>query len=188
MSAETVAQMAEFGLRPTHVFVQAGVGSFAAAIVAHLAHMYGEHPPRFIVVEPTEAACMLASARAGRLHAATGELDTIMAGLACGEPSTLAWKILREWTCCFISCGNTTAANGMRILANPIGDDERVEAGESGAVGIGLLDRLTNHPDCEVLRKELEMGPESTVLVFNTEGATDPVNYRDVVWYGKYGG
>ena len=190
MSAETVAQMAESDLRPTHVFVQAGVGAFAAAMVAHLAQVYADRPPRFIVIEPNRAACMLASARAGdgRPHAVTGDLDTIMAGLACGEPSTLAWDILREWGCCFISCGNATAANGMRILANPIGDDAAVEAGESGAVGIGLLDRLANHPDCAALRKELALGPESTVLVFNTEGATDPVNYRNVVWYGKYAG
>jgi len=190
LSAETVAQMAESGLRPTHVFVQAGVGAFAAAMVAHLAQVFAQRPPRFVVLEPNRAACMLASARAGdgRPHAVTGDLDTIMAGLACGEPSTLAWDILREWVCGFISCGNATAANGMRILANSIGDDTTIEAGESGAVGIGLLDRLANHPDCAVLRKELELGPESTVLVFNTEGATDPVNYRDVVWYGKYGG
>ena len=190
MSAETVDQLKENGQHPSHVFVQAGVGSFAAAMVAHLAQAYADRPPRFIVIEPTQAACMLASARAGDglPHAVTGNLDTIMAGLACGEPSTLAWEILREWVCGYISCGNATAANGMRILANPIGDDARVEAGESGAVGVGLLDRLTNHPDCEDLRTALEIGPESTVLIFNTEGATDPVNYRDVVWYGKYGG
>ncbi|BBO69616.1 PLP-dependent lyase/thiolase [Desulfosarcina alkanivorans] len=190
MTAEAVAQMAGAGLHPTHVFVQAGVGSFAAAMVAHLARVYADQPPRFIVVEPDRAACMLASARAGdgRPHAVTGDLDTIMAGLACGEPSPPAWDILWEWACCFISCGNATAANGMRILANPVGDDEAIEAGESGAVGIGLLDLLANHPDCSSLSKALELGPGATVLVFNTEGATDPVNYRDVIWYGKYGG
>ena len=190
MSAEAVAQMGESSLRPTHVFVQAGVGSFAAAMVAHMVQVYADRPPRFIVIEPTQAACLLASARAGdgQPRAVRGELGIIMAGLACGEPSTLAWEILKEWVCCFISCGNATAANGMRILANPIGEDARVEAGESGAVGIGLLDRLASHPDCEPLRKELKIGPQSTVLVFNTEGATDPANYQDVVWYGKYGG
>jgi len=190
MSVETVAQMAESGLRPSHVFVQAGVGSFAAAMVAHLAHVYADRPPRFIVVEPTRAACMLESALAGdgRPRTVIGDLDTIMAGLACGEPNALAWDILQEWVGCYISCDDATAANGMRILANPLGDDARVEAGESGAVGVGLLDRLVNHPECAKLRQELGIGPESVVLVFNTEGATDPVNYRDVVWYGKYGG
>ena len=190
MSAETVAQMAASNVRPSHVLVQAGVGAFAAAMVAHLAHAYAERPPIFIVIEPTRAACLLASARAGdgRPHAVTGDLDTIMAGLACGEPSPMAWTILHEWAGAFVSCDNAVAANGMRILANPIGDDAMVEAGESGAVGVGLLDRIVNHPDCAALRTALEIGPQSTVLAFNTEGATDPVNYRAVVWYGKYGG
>jgi diaminopropionate ammonia-lyase len=190
MSMETVSQMAELSLRPTHVLVQAGVGAFAAAMVGHLAGMFVDSAPRFIVVEPTRAACMLASAAVGdgRPHAVGGNLDTIMAGLACGEPSPPAWEILKEWACAYISCENDVAANGMRIMANPVGDDDAVEAGESGAVGIGLLDRLVNHPGCEALRKKLEIGMNSTVLVFNTEGATDPDNYRDVVWYGKYAG
>jgi len=189
MSAEAIDQMTAAGMRPTHVFVQAGVGAFAAAMVAHMANVFGDSPPRFIVVEPIRAACMLASARAGdgRPRGVSGDLDTIMAGLACGEPSTIAWDILREWSCCFVGCEDFVAANGMRILANPAGRDAAVEAGESGAVGIGLLDRLANHPDCAALRQELEIDSESTVLVFNTEGATDPANYRDVVWYGKYG-
>jgi diaminopropionate ammonia-lyase len=188
MSLEAVEQMAAMGMRPTHVFVQAGVGAFAAAMVAHMAHVFFDSPPRFIVVEPARAACMLASARAndGRPRGVAGDLNTIMAGLACGEPSTLAWDILGGWSCCFIGCEDFVAANGMRILANPTGEDAAVEAGESGAVGIGLLDRLANHPDSAVLRQELEIDSESTVLVFNTEGATDPVNYRDVIWYGKY--
>jgi len=190
MSVEAVEQMAAGVMRPTHVFVQAGVGAFAAAMVGHMANAFSDSPPRFIVVEPIQAACMLASARAGdgRSRGVAGDLDTIMAGLACGEPSTLAWDILREWCCCFIGCEDFVAANGMRILANPIGEDAAVESGESGAVGIGLLDRLANHPACAVLRQELEIDSESTVLVFNTEGATDPDNYRDVLWYGKYGG
>jgi diaminopropionate ammonia-lyase len=190
MSIEAVEQMTAAGMRPTHVFVQAGVGAFAAAMVGHMANVFSNSSPRFIVVEPIQAACMLASARAGDSlpRGVKGDLDTIMAGLACGEPSTLAWEILREWSCCFIGCDDFVAANGMRILANPIGEDAAVESGESGAVGIGLLDQLANHPDGAVLRRELEIDSESTVLVFNTEGATDPVNYRDVVWYGKYGG
>jgi diaminopropionate ammonia-lyase len=130
---------------------------------------------------------MLASAAAGRPRAVTGDLDTIMAGLACGEPNPLAWEIFREWAGGFISCNDGIAADGMRILAAPLAGDPPVEAGESGAVGVGLLDRLINHPDCTDLKQALGIGPASSVLVFNTEGATDPVNYRDVVWYGKYG-
>jgi diaminopropionate ammonia-lyase len=78
------------------------------------------------------------------------------------------------------------AANGMRILANPLGGDASVEAGESGALGIGLMDLLANHTDFETLKEDLEMGPDSTLLFFNTEGATDPINYQEIIWHGKY--
>jgi diaminopropionate ammonia-lyase len=152
--------------------------------------VYSDSAPRFIVVEPTRAACLLASSAAGdgRPHTVGGSLDTIMAGLACGEPSPPAWEILQEWACAFISCENYVAANGMRILANPLAGDDPVEAGESGAVGIGLLDLIATQPAFERLKRRLDIGPKSTLLCFNTEGATDPDNYRDVVWYGNYTG
>lgn len=189
MSTEAIDQMTDIQRRPTHIFVQAGVGAFAAAMVAHLANAFKDQPPRFIVVEPTHAACMLASAASadGRPHTVTGDLDTIMAGLACGEPSSIAWEILREWSCGYFSCDNYVAANGMRILANPLAGDDPVEAGESGAVGIGLLDLIANHSDFRELKQDLKIGPDSTVLLFNTEGATDPVNFRQILWYGRYG-
>jgi diaminopropionate ammonia-lyase len=186
LSMEAIDQMAEERLRPTHVFVQAGVGAFAGAMVAHLAGVYTDPPPRFIVVEPTHAACMLASADAGRPLSVTGRLDTIMAGLACGEPSPAAWEILQAFSNCYIGCDNYVAANGMRILANPLAGDDRIEAGESGSVGIGLLDLIANHPDFEALRQSLHIGKDATVLLFNTEGATDPDNYRNILWYGTY--
>ncbi len=188
MSVEAIDQMAVMRLRPSHVFVQAGVGSFAAAMVAHLTGVFEDQPPRCMVVEPTHAACLLASAAAGdrRPRAVTGELETIMAGLACGEPSPIAWEILREWSSGYFSCDDFVAANGMRILANPLAGDDRVEAGESGAVGIGLLDLIANHADFYALRQALQIGPDSIVLLFNTEGATDPDNHREILWYGKY--
>jgi diaminopropionate ammonia-lyase len=188
MSKEAIGQMSRDRLHPTHVFVQAGVGAFAGAMVAHLVNEFKEKPPRFIVVEPTRAACMLASAAAGdgRPHAVTGDLDTIMAGLACGEPSPLAWEILHAFSNAYVSCDNYVAANGIRILANPLAGDDCVESGESGSVGIGLLDLIANHADFLALRRFLHIGPDSTVLIFNTEGATDPDNYREILWYGKY--
>ena len=188
ITMEAIDQMAEKRLHPTHVFVQAGVGSFAGAIVAHLAAVFKDESPRFIVVEPTPAACMLASAADGdgRPHAVTGDLDTIMAGLACGEPNPMAWDILWAYSSAYISCDNYVAANGMRILANPLAGDDCIEAGESGAVGIGLLDLLTNQHDFILLKAGLDIGPDSRILFFNTEGATDPEGYREILWHGKY--
>jgi diaminopropionate ammonia-lyase len=188
MCAEAVSQMSQEGIRPTHVFVQAGVGALAGAMVGYLVNKFQDNPPRFIIMEPNNAACILASAAAGDglPHAVTGDLNTIMVGLACGEPNPIAWDILRNFPSCYISCDNFVAANGIRILANPLEGDDAVEAGESGSVGIGLLDLLANNPDFGKLKQELKIGPDSNLLFFNTEGATDPENYREILWHGKY--
>lgn len=190
LCAEAVNQMSQEGIcrRPTHVFVQAGVGSLAGALVGYLVNKFQNNPPLFIIMEPDNAACMLASAAAGNglPHAVTGDLNTIMAGLACGEPNPIAWDILRDFSSCYISCDNFVAANGIRILANPLEGDDVVEAGESGSVGIGLLNLLSNIPDFGKLKQELKIGPDANLLFFNTEGATDPENYREILWHGKY--
>jgi diaminopropionate ammonia-lyase len=188
MGAEVVDQMDGMGVCPTHVFVQAGVGTFAGAMVGYLVNRFGDNPPRFIIMEPNNAACMLASAAAGDglPRTVTGDLNTIMVGLACGEPNPFAWDILRDFSSCYISCDDFVAANGIRILANPLEGDDAVEAGESGSVGIGLLDLIANNPDFGKLKKELEIGPDSILLFFNTEGATDPENRREILWHGKY--
>ena len=188
MCSETVDQLRAEDAYPTHIFVQAGVGALAGAVVGHLAQVFQEPRTKFIIMEPNNAACIFASAAAGdgQPHAVTGELDTIMVGLACGEPNPLSWEILRDIPNAYISCDNSVAANGMRILANPLGDDTSLESGESGAVGMGLMDLLANHTDFKALKEDLEIGPDSTLLCFNTEGATDPVNYREIIWHGKY--
>lgn len=188
MCVEAADQMALTGLRPTHVFVQVGVGSLAGAVVGYLLNRFPDHPPRFITMEPTRAACIFASAAAadGRPHAVSGDLNTIMAGLACGEPNPMAWEILRDFCCCYVGCEDFTAANGVRILANPLHGDTFVEAGESGAVGLGVLDLLCNNDRFGELKQELAIDRDSTLLFFNTEGATDPETYREIVWHGKY--
>jgi diaminopropionate ammonia-lyase len=139
-------------------------------------------------MEPNNAACIFASAAAGdgRPHAVTGDLNTVMTGLACGEPNPIGWNILRDFCSCYVSCDDFVAANGVRILANPLEGDARVEAGESGAVGLGVLDLLCNSERTAELKQELGIGLDSTLLFFNTEGATDPDNYREIVWHGKY--
>lgn len=174
------------GARPTHVFLQAGVGSFAASIVGHLAARYGDARPLTLIVEPDEAACIYKSARMndGNPHAVPGSLPTIMAGLACGEPSATAWEILRDYADVFISCPDMLAARGMRILGNPLYGDPAVVSGESGgAVGIGVLSEAAHDDD---LAAALRLGPDAQVLVISTEGDTDPGAYRDIVWDGRY--
>ena len=187
MCKEAVDQMDKINATPTHVFIQAGVGAMSGAVVGYLVNKFRDRSPRFIIMEPNNAACIFASATAGdgKPHAVTGDLDTIMAGLACGEPNLISWPILRDFPSAYVCCDNYVAANGIRILANPVGGDSAVEAGESGSVGIGLLDLLANHSAFKEIKEALDIGPDSKLLFFNTEGATDPVNYREILWYGK---
>ncbi|HDI60381.1 MAG TPA: diaminopropionate ammonia-lyase [Desulfobacteraceae bacterium] len=169
---------------PTHVVLQAGVGSFAAAIQAELSACLGERRPRATVVEPTRAACFYRSALAGdgQPHPVEGDLDTIMAGLACGVPSPLAWNILWPSADLFVACPDRVARRGMRVLGNPLEGDPPVISGESGAVGLGLVFETMSDPRLAGLKQAMGLDPGSRVLVFSTEADTDPVMYRRVVW------
>ncbi|NLY53487.1 MAG: diaminopropionate ammonia-lyase [Firmicutes bacterium] len=187
IAAESWEQMQVLGLRPTHIFLQAGVGSLAASQVGYWQGQLAEHPPKFVVMEPEQAACFYLSAKQkdGQPHAVGGNLETIMAGLSCGEPNPLAWPLLRDYTTAFASCPDYVAAYGMRIFGNPWAGGERITAGESGAVGAGLL-ALLAQPTYQAWRQRLGLTQDSVVLLINSEGATDPVNYQAIVWDGKY--
>ena len=171
---------------PTHIFVQAGVGSMACAVVGFFAEYLKDKPPVFTVVEPDAAACIFATASAqdGKMHPVTGDMDTIQAGLACGEPCPIAWDVLKENVSFYLSIPDTAAAEGMRVLARPQGNDPAIVSGESGASGFGALyDILTRRPE---IRKQLGIGSDSVVLCISTEGDTCRENYIDIVENGKY--
>jgi len=157
-------------------------------MAALLLDAFGADPPRIVVLEAMPAECFYESVRLGRKTAVGGELDTIMAGLACGEPNPLAWDILRDAGFAFLAAPNEAAAHGMRVLGNALPGDEKVVAGESGAVGPGVLGWLMQRPECASLRDELGLGADSRVLCFSTEGDTDPAMYRQIVWEGAYRG
>ena len=163
---------------PTHIFLQAGVGSMAAAVAAYFAQAYPQNPPKIILVEPTAADCFFRSAANGEITAVTGEMRTMMAGLACGEPSPIAWDILKGLTAAYLSCEDAAAARGMRALARPLAGDKAIVSGESGASTLGaLLDAAAD----EKAREALGLDGNARVLLFSTEGDTDPVNYRRVL-------
>lgn len=173
--------------KPTHIFLQAGVGSLAGAVTGFFAGIYGEERPIITVVEPDKANCVFRTAQAddGELHSVTGDMDTIMAGLACGEPCTIAWEVLRDYADNFISCPDYIAAKGMRMLGNPPKGDTRVISGESGAVTLGCVAELMRNPAYASMREALKLDGNSRVLCFSTEGDTDQKNYRAIVWDGK---
>jgi diaminopropionate ammonia-lyase len=172
---------------PTHVFAQAGVGSFAGMAQGMLAAAYGENRPKVIVAEARIADCLYRSARSrkGKAIAVGGDLQTIMAGLACGEANSLAWELLRDYANAFASCPDFVAALGMRMLGNPLPGDPQIVSGESGAVTTGLLALLMNSPGMAQTRERLRLGQDSRVLLVSTEGDTDPRRYRDIVWEGE---
>jgi len=169
---------------PTHVFIQCGVGSLAGSLQAYLVEKFGHHRPLLTIVEPTKAACYYQSmlAEDGKPRKVEGDLDTIMAGLACGEPSIFSWHILRNFADGFVACPDEVTALGMRMLGNPLKGDDRVISGESGAVTLGLLARIMEKPELSPLKQALNIQASSKVLLFSTEGDTDPAMYRKIVW------
>ncbi|MEG0597391.1 MAG: diaminopropionate ammonia-lyase [Oscillospiraceae bacterium] len=188
MASESSQQLRECGVnRPTHVFVQAGVGSLAGAVVGYYANLFPENPPKFIVMEADIASCLYKGAVAGdgQPRIVEGDLQTIMAGLACGEPNTASWDILRNHVDAFVSCPDWVSAKGMRMLSAPAKGDPRVISGESGAVGMGLISTLMESDDYKDLRDKIGLDRFSQVLMFSTEGDTDPEMYEKIVWGGK---
>ncbi len=164
--------------QPTHVFVQGGVGGLAAALAAHLWESFGADRPRLIVVEPDKADCLLRSCRAGGLQTVGGKLDTIMAGLACGEPSLIAWEMLHKAADAFLSIRDVDAVACMRLLAQPPFGDPGVVAGESGVAGLAGLLAVAGNPE---MRAALKIDSTSCVLVIGTEADTDPELYAELV-------
>ncbi len=186
LALEATEQLRQLSVeKPTHIFLQAGVGAMSGGITGFLRDCYGDEPV-ITIVEPNKADCIYRSARAGERYCVTGEMQTIMAGLACGEPCTIGWEILRDHADHFISCPEYVAAKGMRVLGNPVNGDTRVVSGESGAVTLGLVAELMQNPSLDWLREPLGLGSDSRVLCISTEGDTDRENYRRIVWDGAW--
>jgi diaminopropionate ammonia-lyase len=163
---------------PTHVFVQAGVGGLAASVCAVFWIAWGERRPKLVIVEPTAADCHFRSARAGRPVAVGGSLDTVMAGLACGEVSPVAWEILDCGASAFVAIDDTFALDAMRVLARPAPGDPAIVAGETGASGLAALLAADELDD---VRAVLGLNRSSRVLLIGSEGDTDPEIYTRIV-------
>ncbi|RVD71479.1 diaminopropionate ammonia-lyase [Mesorhizobium sp. M4A.F.Ca.ET.029.04.2.1] len=172
---ETLRQVAE---PPTHVFLQAGVGGFAAAIAGHMAIMLGGRRPKAVVVEPVRSACVYASAEAGRPATIAHQQSTVMAMLECAEPSLVAWRVLARVGDAFMTVEEEDAVAVMKRLARPLGNDPAIISGESGGAGLAGLIRAAGDKQ---MRAALDLDTHSRVLVINSEGATDPGRYAELV-------
>ena len=189
MGSEIVEQLQAYGnIKPTHVFLQAGVGAMAGAMAGFIADYYKEQRPLITIVEPNQADCLYRTALAndGQLHAVGGALDSIMAGLCCGEPCSLGWRQLAAYADNFVAMPDRAAALGMRVLGSPMGSDAAVVAGESGAAGFGLAMAALWEQDLAELKRSLQLDAKSVILCISTEGATDVANYRRIMWEGAW--
>lgn len=171
-------EIADAGVEPTHVFVQGGVGGLAAAVCADLWQAYGTTAPKIVVVEPAAAACLFQSACAGHPVAIHGALDTLMAGLACGEVSEIAWRILSRGASHFLTIPDEAAVETMRLLACGTTQTKPIVAGESATAGLAALLALSSRADA---REDLALSSDSRVLCIGTESDTDPIIYRELV-------
>jgi len=181
IAAEVVEQTGAQPAQPggfTHVFLQGGVGGMAAGLASYLWEFHGAARPRFVVVEPAEADCLLQSALQGRAARATGSVDSVMAGLACGETSPLAWRFLQPCVDAFMTIDDTAAVQAMQQLARGSARDLPLVAGESGVAGLAGLQAACAHPKWAAL---LGLDHTARVLVVSTEGATAPGVYAELV-------
>lgn len=175
MADEAFAQW--IGAAPTHLFVQGGVGGVAAAVAAQSALHFGDAAPRLIVVEPDRFDCLFRSACAGAPTPAPPGPDTLMAGLACGEVSILAFDELLHRADAFMAVPDEAVAPTMRALARGVDGDPKVVAGESAVAGLIGLALALGDPDAAAA-----LGLDGArVLLFGTEGATDPALYARLV-------
>lgn len=191
MNAYMVVVEEALGMLPslntiTHVFVCGGVGSIAAAVFIGFYKRWCEIKavdctgglPRFVVVEPTEADCLFQSAKAGEMRRSKGNLQTLMAGLACRSPSPAAWKILDWLASDFVAVPDSVAIDGMRVLAEGKNGDVPVVCGESSAANMGVLLKADRD---KALREKLGLDENSRCVIFALEGATDPRIYKELV-------
>jgi len=176
--SEEISNQLEKKEMPTHIFLQGGVGSFPAAICSYFWEKYNKNNIKFVVVESEHAPCLIKSAKRGQITSVNIQKETMMAGLSCGEPSLLGWEILDKGTDDFVTISDKSIPSMMRLLSN---NNPPIEAGESSVAGIAALIEITkNHKIAE----KIGINSESVVLLFGTEGATDPEIYNSIIHAG----
>ena len=176
--SEEISNQLEKKEMPTHIFLQGGVGSFPAAICSYFWEKYNKNNIKFVVVESEHAPCLIKSAKRGQMTSVNIQKETMMAGLSCGEPSLLGWEILDKGTDDFVTISDKSIPSMMRLLSN---NNPPIEAGESSVAGIAALIEITkNHKIAE----KIGINSESVVLLFGTEGATDPEIYDSIIHAG----
>lgn len=187
LAAEAAEELDRLAVRPTHIFLQAGVGAMAGGVLGYLMDHYRSEKPVAAIVEPEAAACIYRSAKAddGEPHAVEGAPVTMMAGLNCGTPCSITWPILRDYASFYISCSDHIAAEGMRSCAAGLDGDPVVISGESGAAALGAAEAILTDEALSEARGAMGLNAGSVLFLISTEGDTDPVNYERIVFHGE---
>lgn len=191
MAAEAAEQLQAHGVdSPSHIMLQAGVGAMAGGVLGYFADLYGAERFCSIISEPDAADCLYRSISSvdGTRTSVGGSLNSIMAGLACGEVNPVTWNILRDCGNAFASVSDDVSATGMRVLGNPLPGDKQIISGESGAINAGLLYLLATSTSEEVrdIKERLGITSDAVILIFSTEGDTNSERYRKIVWEGAW--
>lgn len=168
---------------PTHIFIQAGVGSLASSLIKYFRTVYGEHEITIIITEPHRANCFYYSTKIddGEAHNYPGKVDTMMAGLACAEPNPIAWPIIRDGANFMLSCSDEISALGMRSYYDPVDVDPQIISGEAGAVTLGAVVEVFLNAGFVSIKENFGLNANSKILLVNTEGDTDPVNFEKII-------
>lgn len=168
---------------PTHIFLQAGVGCMAGSVIGYYASKLKRKCPIISIVEPFNADCIFNSIKIndGNPHPVFGDLETVMAGLSCGEPNPITWEMIKDKASYSIVCDDQLTMLGMRILANPLGNDKKIISGESGAVGVGVVHSIMKKKYLSDLKKDMGLDNNSVVLIISTEGDTDKESYKRII-------
>lgn len=162
LTRELIAQFDQMGDRPTHVFVQAGVGGLAAAVAEGLTnHLHS--PQQIVIVEPESAPSVAAALRDGRPTRLKGSLDTSAEMLSCGLASATALAILQNYTVSTVSVDETLLTRAPAVLSSAID----LETTPSGATGLAGLLRVAHEPH---LREIHQLDTNARVLFIVTEG------------------
>jgi Threonine dehydratase len=161
----------------THIFLQAGVGGMAGAMVAGTAR-YLKNIPKIIVVEPDSAACVMESIKTGKLEKVNITRESLMGGMSCGEPSLVPWKILKKSVNNCISLPDDDIGKAMKLFANASFSNDKIVAGENSVPGVISLIASCNDQN---IRNKLDLNIKSNVLLIGCEGDTDQEMYQKLV-------
>ena len=165
------------------VILPAGVGSLAASAIWYYNTIHSDKIIKLVIVEPELAACLMWSLveNKGNSGCMPDQPESIMAGLCCGTPSPGAWPIIKDGADLFVTVADRDARQAMRTYYNPLGNDPQIISGESGAAGLAALQQICRQDSNSEIADFLNLNSNSSILLLNTEGDTDPVNYKRII-------